>query len=193
MIKQTNNLNSNPNQIHQSGFGCIYCGKNYKTKINLQKHQVLCETLSRAKKNKNVNKEEELPTPTAKQMYKIILDLSIKCNHLEEKVEQMQKWTINQKRKKINILDWLNENQNPSQSLETWIPTIQIQEKETELILHHSFMYVLGEIGDRILQTEDSVLPLFAFTQKPNTLYVFQENQWLECSKEQLIQLLIHL
>jgi hypothetical protein len=184
MIKQTNH--SNPHQIQLPGFGCIYCGKNYKTKINLQKHQVLCETLVRAKKNKNLNMEEEFATPTPKQMYKIILDLSIKCNHLEEKVEQMQKWNITQKRKKINILDWLNENQIPSQSLESWIQSIQIQEKEIEMILHHSFIEVLGEIGNRIFQTEIAV-PLFAFTQKQNVLYVFHEKEWKEWKKPEII------
>jgi hypothetical protein len=186
MIKHTNNSN----QIQLTGFGCIYCGKNYKTKINLQKHQVLCETLVRAKKEKNSNNEEEFATPTTKQMYKIILDLSIKCNHLEEKVEQMQKWVI-QKRKKINILDWLNENQIPSQTLESWIQSIQIQEKEIEMILHRSFIEVLGEIGDRIFQMElkeqTDVFPVFAFTQKQNTLYVFHEKEWKEWTKPEII------
>jgi len=192
MIKHSNN----PHQMQFPGFGCIYCGKNYKTKINLQKHQVLCETLVRAKKDKNSNKEEEFATPTPKQMYKIILDLSMKCNHLEEKVEQMQKWNITQKRKKINILDWLNENQIPSQSLESWTESIQIQEKEIERILHHSFMEVLGEIGNRIFQTEEKeqdVLPLFAFIEKQNILYVFRENEWKEWTKPEITHTLNQL
>lgn len=186
------------NQIQLPGVGCTYCGKNYKTRTNLHKHQVLCETLARAKKKQNSNNDEELllPVPSTKQMYKIILDLSLKCNRLEEKIEEMQKWVI-QKRKKINILEWLNENYIPCTNLESWIQTIEILKEETELIFQNSFLDVLGEIGDRIFyktqQTELQVVPIFAFNQKPNTLYVFQDNQWSECSKQQITKILINI
>ena len=94
------------NSINYTGFtfGCSYCGKHYKTRINLNKHQILCETLTRAKKSKTSNnndKEDFLePTPSSKQMYKIILDLALKCNHLEEKLEEMQKWVDKKKKKR---------------------------------------------------------------------------------------------
>jgi hypothetical protein len=200
------------NQIELSRFGCTYCGKNYKTRTNLHKHQVLCETLTRAKKQKSNNDEEILPIPSIKQMYKIILDLSLKCNHLEEKVEEMQKWVI-QKRKKINILEWLNENHRPSTNLESWIQTIKILKEETELIFQNSFLDVLREIGNRIfyqtqvaeeqtqvaeeqtqvVSDQKELVPIFAFTQKPNTLYIFQDNQWCECSKQQITKILINI
>jgi hypothetical protein len=187
------------NQIELSRFDCTYCGKNYKTRTNLHKHQVLCETLTRAKKQKSNNDEELLiPLPSTKQMYKIILDLSLKCNHLEEKVEEMQKWVI-QKRKKINILEWLNENHRPSTNLESWIQTIKILKEETELIFQNSFLDILGEIGDRIFhqtqvtEEQTDLVPIFAFTQKPNTLYIFQDNQWSECSKQQITKILINI
>jgi hypothetical protein len=192
-------VNKNYNQLHQPGFGCIYCGKNYKTKHYLQRHQVLCENKDKAKKKSKSNNEEELPVPSQKQMYNIILDLTLKCNHLEEKVEEMQQWITNQKRKKnncTNILEWLNNNQVPSQNLDTWFKSIKIQKKETEMILHKPFLNVLEEIWKRILlenQEEQQVLPIFTHQEKPQILYVFEENQWIEWSKEGLTRFLNEL
>ena len=37
---------------------CIHCGKDYKLRINLDKHFVLCEIIHKAK-NKDKNKDRE--------------------------------------------------------------------------------------------------------------------------------------
>jgi len=197
MIKQNYNL------ISQTyGLSCIHCGKIYKTRINLDKHLVLCETLIRAKKNKyKTNKEEELHVPSQKQMYKIILDLSLKCNHLEEKLEQMQKWVVKQK-KKINILDWLREHiQQPNQPWSQFINSIEILKEDVEIILHNPFINILNQIFERLFQIQTQLVgqtenPIRAFTEKPNTFYIFkdqdqdQDQGWIECSKKDLIDFL---
>jgi hypothetical protein len=214
------------NSINHTGFtfGCSHCGKYYKTRVNLNKHQILCETLTRAKKSKrnnNNNENEEFlePLPSQKQMYKIILDLALKCNHLEEKMEEMQKW-VDKKKKKINVIDWLN-NQYPTLNItfEQFKDSIIILKEETELILHHPFLHVFTEILNRIFnqdqdqyqsqmkdqdqyqnqnQMKDQIEkanPLFAFTQKSNTIYIYcginnaDEYSWKECSKEQIAEL----
>ena len=41
----------------------------------------------------------------------MILELALKYNKLEEKVELMSKW-VDKKKKKINVLDWLNTSSN---------------------------------------------------------------------------------
>ena len=42
----------------------------------------------------------------------MLLELGQKYNRLEEKVDEMSKW-ITKKKKKINILEWLNTNITP--------------------------------------------------------------------------------
>ena len=90
---------------------CEYCGKGYKRRVNLDKHFILCEIVYKAKKkDRKVDKEaEEIDSelPSQKQMYKMLLELALKYNKLEEKVELMNKW-VDKKKKKINVLDWLN-------------------------------------------------------------------------------------
>lgn len=205
-------IKSNQNRILEHGFCCINCGKNYKTRTNLDKHLVLCETLIRAKTHSKKSKKEDDEIeylPTQKQMYKIILDLALKCNHLEEKLEQMQKWVVKQK-KKINIFEWLQEQEEPTQTWSQFISKIIILNEETELILHNPFINVLNEICDRIFQdlnqdlnqnlttSQDknkNSIPFVAFTEKQNTFYIYEKDEsenlkWRECSKKDLINLL---
>jgi hypothetical protein len=173
---------------------CVHCGKGYKTKSNVDKHLVLCETIVKARKKSSG--EEVMDLPSQKQMYQIILDLTLKYNRMEEKLEQMQKW-VNQKKKKFNVMEWLSTHQMPEIDMEQFTKEIIILEEEAECIMHHPFLYVLNEIVDRILSSPSS-LPLFAFVQKPNVLYVVetQEHQtqeqrkWKEWTKEEIIYFL---
>jgi len=61
---------------------CEFCGKSYKTLINLNKHIILCQVINRnAKTNANANANAN----TIEDMYKIIESLTIKYNKLKEK------------------------------------------------------------------------------------------------------------
>ena len=41
------------NKIKQTALCCIYCGKSYKTRINLDKHLILCEIYHKSKTKTN--------------------------------------------------------------------------------------------------------------------------------------------
>lgn len=190
-----------------SYFGCSLCGKKYKTSTNLNKHKILCDTLTRAKK-KNLTEDfvETEPIPTQKQMYKIILDLSLKCNYLEEKVENMQKW-VDRRKKKLNIIDWLQKQEKPAKMFEEWYKGIFILKEEIEILLHNSFIHVFTEIIQRITNkdNENSIqiqiqVPIYASVDKPNILYIYKNaikvqtqlqtnGKWIEASKEDILEL----
>jgi hypothetical protein len=200
-MNKFNNIISN-----QTEFGCSYCGKNYKTRIYLNKHKVLCETLTRAKNKNKISTPEFTdiePLPSQTQMYKIILDLSLKCNRLEEKVNDMQIW-MDKKKKKINIIDWLrNYKHIPKQTFLQFQESIQILPEEVELILNQSYLQVFQNIINRIFQSskEDGYLiyPIFHHLDKPTTIFIYNDiyyennqNQfnnvkWVEANKEQIL------
>lgn len=194
----------NQNQTTCSYFGCSLCGKKYKTSINLNKHKILCDTLTRAKK-KNLTEDfvETEPIPTQKQMYKIILDLSLKCNYLEEKVENMQKW-VDRRKKKLNIIDWLqNQQVKPEKMFEEWYKQTFILKEEIEILLHNSFIQVFTEIIQRIFTSsncKEVQIPIYASIDKQNILYIYkntiqtqvqtqvQNRKWIEASKEDILE-----
>lgn len=181
---------------------CEYCGKEYKLKINFNKHFILCEIVHKAKKkDKRIDKEteeinEEMPTP--KQMYKMMLELALKYNKLEEKMELMVKW-VDKTKKKINVLDWLNTSSNlkPEIIFDNLADSISILESDLDLLFNGNFDNILNEIFTRnIYEKDESEISLFSFIQKTNTIYVYSrdvstlELVWVELSREKLIYFL---
>ena len=188
---------------------CEYCGKMYKRRLNLDKHFILCEIVYKAKKNTITDKEtEEIneEMPTQKQMYKMFLELALKYNKLEEKVELMNKF-VNKTKKKINVLDWLNTNSNlkPELLFDNLADSINILDSDLELLFNSDFYDMLNEIFTRnIYNNDESSIPLFSFIQKMNTIYIYNyncnyknnidvatsESEWIEVSREKLIYFL---
>ena len=181
---------------------CEFCGKEYKRRLNFDKHFILCEIVYKAKKkDKRIDKETEETNeelPSQKQMYKMLLELALKYNKLEEKVELMSKW-VDKKKKKINILDWLNTSSNlkPELIFDNIADSISILESDLTLLFNSNFYDMLNEIFIRnIYDKNESEIALFAFIQKINTIYIYSKSDsdseyiWIELSREKLIYFL---
>jgi len=181
---------------------CEYCGKEYKRRINYDNHFILCEIIYNArKKDKRIDRETEETNnelPSQKQMYQILQELSLKYNKLEEKVELMSKW-VDKKKKKINVLDWLNTSSGlkPELIFDNLADSISILESDINLLFNGNFYDMLNEIFVRnIYDKNESEVSLFAFIQKTNTIYIYSkqntvsETSWIELSRENLIYFL---
>lgn len=184
---------------------CTWCGKGYKTKINLEKHTVLCELIYKSSKkrgNKNTSDSNEyedigddLPSP--KKMYQMLLELGYKYSKLEEKMDEVNKFVI-KKKKKINVLEWLNSNVTPSLVFENLIDKINIIDSDIEFLLENSFLDTMNVVLSRFLylesDLESNAIPLFAFVQKTNIFYAFIEGSvWVELPKDKLCLFLMRI
>jgi hypothetical protein len=103
------------NKIKHSALCCIYCGKSYKTKLNLDKHLILCEITHKSKRSSsdsNLDDDDNdllLQTISSKKLYEIVMHLALKCNRLEHKVADLSKH-VSKQHKKLDIIDHLNNN-----------------------------------------------------------------------------------
>jgi len=179
-----------PNMIKQPAQCCVYCGKSYKKKSNLEKHTNLCELLNKSKKSLVIEDEEEIPSQ--RKIYQILLELGNKYNRLEEKVDELNKWVV-KKKKKINVIDWLNTNITPEIKFENLIEKIKIIDDDVKYLFENNFIDTLNHIFSRnIYNLSESEYPIFAFVQKSNIFYIYEneESGWLELSKENLIKFL---
>jgi len=179
-----------PNMIKQPAQCCIYCGKSYKKKSNLEKHTNLCELLNKSKKSLVIEDEEEIPSQ--RKIYKILLELGNKFNVLEEKVDELNKWVV-KKKKKINVIDWLNTNITPEIKFENLIEKIKIIDNDVKYLFENNFIDTLNHIFSRnIYNLSESEYAIFAFVQKSNIFYIYENEKsgWLELSKENLIKFL---
>lgn len=179
-----------PNMIKQPSQCCIHCGKSYKKKTNLEKHINLCELLNKSKKSFILEDEQEIPSQ--RKIYEILLELGSKFNRMEEKVDELNKWVIKKKRK-INMIEWLNTNITPEIKFDNLIEKIIITDDDVKYLFENSFADTLNHIFSRsIYNLSESEYPIFAFVQKSNIFYIYenQEAGWIELSRENLIKFL---
>jgi hypothetical protein len=182
---------------------CVHCGKGYKNRTNMNKHLVLCELVHKSKRKKQllIEEEEDNNLPSQKQMYKMLLELAFKYNTLEEKMELAMKW-IDKKKKKINVVEWLQTNLKPDCIFDNLSDKVIIINSDIEFLFNNSFIDTLNEAFSRVLYTSDksddesNIVPLFAFVQKANVIYTYNTNEssvepiWVELSKVKLIYFL---
>lgn len=188
-------MNHVPNKIKQPSQCCIYCGKSYKKRTNLDKHFVICELLQKGKKSSfSINDDSQEPIPSQQKMFKMLIELGQKYSRLEEKMEEINKWVV-KKKKKINVLEWLNANMKPDISFENIIDKIIINEDDIKILLDNSFYDILNEIFARSIYNfngnNGNQNPIFAFVQKTNVFYIYDRDRiWIELSREDLIKFL---
>lgn len=187
-----NLLQTIPNKVTQSKQCCIYCGKSYKTRTNLEKHLLLCELIYK-RKNTSLSLEDEHDIPSQKKIYQLLLELGQKYNRLEEKVEEINKYVI-KKKKKINIIEWLTTNITPNIDFNVFTEKINITNNHVEFLFNNSIIDTFNEIFNSFYETNDLENPIFAFIQKNNTFYIYDKIEanhiWIELSREKFIKFL---
>lgn len=168
-----------PNKIKQPSQCCVYCGKIYKTRTNLDKHIILCELIHKSRnknKNNNINNnlEDDDDIPSQKKLYKMLLELGDKYSRLEEKVDEMSKFII-KKKKKINVLEWLNTNIIPESIFDKLIDKIIILDEDIDYLINNSVFDTLNQIFSRNIYnpTSETEHPIFTFIQKQNMFYIY--------------------
>jgi hypothetical protein len=183
-----------------SGHCCLHCGKGYKTRTNLEKHINLCELLHKGKKSSvRVDDDEELPSQ--RKMFQMLLELGQKYNKLEEKVDEINKWVV-KKKKKINVVEWLNANMVPNLVFEKLHEKITIIDSDIEFLLENTFLDTINEVFTRTLynmEGESEIkIPMFAFVQKANIFYIFDNKDgdngvWIELTRDKLMRFLMRI
>lgn len=189
-----------PNKIKQPGQCCVYCGKSYKLRSNLNKHASICELVDKSKKKTFIIEEdEEANAPSQKTMYKMLIELASKYNKLDQEMREIKKWVVT-KKKKINVLEWLNNTVVVDYTFEHLNEQIIICEQDIENIFQLSFVEALHKIFDRTIyqisyqECDNLHYPIIAFTQKNHKLYGYSndgnEKKWQEITSEHLIKFL---
>jgi hypothetical protein len=192
IIKQVTAL-CEKNKIKHSALCCIYCGKSYKTKLNLDKHLILCEITHKSKRSSsdsNLDNDDNdllLQTVSSKKLYEIVMHLALKCNRLEHKVSDLSKY-VSKQNKKLDIITYLNNITNATTSatctnipilvFENITELVLVEQSDIEFLFYNSFIDTVNNILSRSIYGEqtNSILPIAAFTQKTNTIYVYTKN-----------------
>lgn len=174
------NINiNNPNLVKQPKQCCVYCGKSYKVRANLNKHIIFCEIVDKTKRKKNIliENEEDNELPSQRQMYNMLVELTLKYNKLEQKVEKMNRF-VDKKIKKINMIDWLNSNKCPDYTFDKLINKMNVNQEDTNVIFDKNVIDIISILLSREL-FENEIMnnaPIYAAIQKNNYIYIYQNN-----------------
>ena len=150
----------------QNKIQCSICDKKYTRKSSLEKHKILCDFQNRSKREKEIINEETNDIPTYIELVKIVQELALKNEKLQEKMEKVEKW-IEYKKKKINIVDWLNNNRIPNKSFDEWIININVDITDIEYLMENTIFQTIHKVWDKEFNSED-ILPISCFAQKQN-------------------------
>lgn len=145
-----------------SNLVCKNCSKVYLRESAFQKHKLVC--IKSAVDIDNLNLKD------------LVLELVKKNQKLENDILELQRW-VNTKKKKIVIVDWLNENIKPNFIFSEFIQNIKIDQYELDIIFENNIIDGIVEIINNYLQRCE-VYPIKAFEQKDNTLYVYTQTGW---------------
>jgi hypothetical protein len=116
--------------------------------------------------------------PSLRDMFTLILELTAKNSQLEQKVDELSKWAES-KKKKLNVIDWLNEKYTTTIKYTDWLAGINITRNHLDLVFKSDMVNGCNQILQSLLDTHETNRPIKAFDQKENVLFIYNEtNQW---------------
>ena len=161
---------------------CGYCDRRYERKVYYDRHVIACELMSKSKKERDIASQEHDDTPTVRKLYDMVLEMGKMMASMEKRMIEMEKWA-NTKKKKVNIIDWLNTNYSPKISWEEWRDSIQIHETYLDTLLDDDMMTVFSQIFQDNICENDEVTPICGFDKGHRVLYAYSKEGWakLDC------------
>lgn len=159
-------------------YKCKFCNKTYKRKGYFQNHSLICEEIHKSKYLEEKEKELTDDIPTMRNMYYLLQTFIKKNVELEEKVERLTKY-IETTKKRINILEWLNENIDLEIDYDDWLKSVIVSQDDLQTVFQSGIVDGINKILLHNLPCEkESIHPIKCFQQKPNTFYVYKDASW---------------
>jgi len=154
---------------------CPYCTQTYKRKGYFDRHVLCCKIGSTAIKCT----DEADDIPTVKELYTIIQELTKRYATQQQELNTLKRW-VNDKKKKINVIVWLNKNCKLETNYFQWLDSVVIQRKHIELIFEYNYIEGFLHIFQDLFPLDNATrLPIKSFEQKKGTLFIYDnENKW---------------
>jgi hypothetical protein len=174
----------------QNKYCCKYCSSSYKEKFNYDRHVDFCEfSFKSIKEIENEIEAFEKP-PSVSQLFAFVKELSVRMNKLEKENAQL-KIFVRQQKKRVNILDWLNNRYDctPDDGFHEWMSSLPI-EFYLEKIFETDLLTALIKCLDDGFENLEKI-PICCFSQKLNVFYVYindgkEDKKWSLITNKQL-------
>lgn len=172
--------------ISKTKHTCSSCRRGYKSKVYYNRHVAVCELMCKSMKERQQENEENDDTPNIRVLYDVILELTNKMSKMEKKIQELTKMA-DLKKKKINMVDWLNENKIEGKQidLEEFILNINVNRIHLENLFQTDYTSgILKVLQDLLPFAEEASNPIKAFDTKVNLLFAFSDSKWMILTDE---------
>lgn len=175
---------------------CNACNKHYTRKLSLDKHKILCDFKHKTKREHQIEFEELGDIPNHIQLVKIVQELTFKLIKMDEKMEEMQKW-VEKKKKKLNVIVWLNSNIVPTIGFLEWVNTMFVVEPEHfEYLMESNLFQTIQQVFEyNLSKKDDFICPVRCFVEKKGIFYICENNhdgtvEWKQLELSEMILIL---
>lgn len=153
-------------------YECHLCKKQYIRKSCFETHVVYCELLSKSKQEREKSLEQELETPSMRNMYIMIQQLVRENKKMKSEMTALKK-AMNLNNIKVTLAEWLRDNCAPNMVFDKWFNTLIIKKDHIDFIFNENISNCLLDIFVRNLSIEHSKKnPIQCFSEKNNTLFI---------------------
>jgi hypothetical protein len=168
------------NAVPKTGHTCKFCRREYKEKFNLDRHIGYCEFTHKSRREREDEIEAFEKAPTVQELFNYVKEMSIRMDKLEKDNARLRVFAV-QQRKKINILEWLNEKTRtcPAIDFASWVNALPIEQKLNTVFANDLLTGILRSLEtgvDNISIDNTENLPICAFTQKANIFYIYDKD-----------------
>ena len=157
-------------------FRCNHCNTTWNTKRTYTLHISMCQFIHHtAKEHAEDTDLNQLVMPSQTVMFHYILHLTQKYEDLAKKVARIQSATTRSRRK--NIMEHLESMETPAAGFDDWVRAISVTEEHLQRLFDTDLEECIQSILSSVM-AEEKVLPMFAVTQRQNTIYVYDDGEW---------------
>tara|TARA_B100001250_G_C19686652_1_gene738350 strand:- start:359 stop:1012 length:654 start_codon:yes stop_codon:yes gene_type:complete len=134
------------------------------------------------------NKDNEITVlPSPNEMWSIVQQLYKDNQTLKKKVDKLEQ-VINKDVKRMNMIDWLNQN-DKGIDIEYWLKTnIIVSMDDLKMIFMTDYARGLSNILENNINDNENN-PFRAFSHKMKQLYIYEKNKWKKCKKIDIMKI----
>jgi hypothetical protein len=145
-----------------------------KTKPSYNRHISICKFVHISAKE-NIQRDFSEKEPTLSEMFNIVVKICDENERLKKRIENLERNNIQIRRKTID--EYLSMNTKNIVSYPIWMNSLAISDENLKFLFSTNLVECLKNVlEESIDKTTMDCLPLKIFTQKQNTVYVFDNS-----------------
>jgi len=147
------------NAIAKQPLSCPYCNRVYKSRHHFKKHTLMCQIINSSTRERALHEEQTQDTPTLRELYDIICELTAKSIRLEREVTKLKassRYNCKTSDGKLVTLSECMVRHNPKHTFVEWMAASEkkISRQHLEYVFENDYLNGLENILNEIVYPE---------------------------------------